>query len=435
MPSRARYDENGNIIIPGLGKASEGPSTKQKTEPAAEEKSVEETVEQWPEETEDEGLSEGLIIEANTTHEPANEHMPAFGGAELWEEVPETRYGMRDRAKDGMEVLRRQAQELRSVASSVLIEGVQQYGTSAADIGTAASGVHSVVRNGISGFWAFLRQPVWVPGRKRPKQYSRGTLFFVDVLRFGGTFATLFGVLFLSMNYQSFWEIFQSRLDPLGHTELIQNLQGETDDGLHKALRTPSVGGQAGDLLSILPHVGPPANRLIIPKLGLNVPIVTPSNTNLLKQDWTALESDIQTSLQEGVVHYPGTAIAGQAGNFFITGHSSYYPFMPGKYKSVFARLHELSIGDEYWVYFGGDKHRYVVQSKEEVKPSDVKVLDQPSNQRLSTLMTCTPVGTTLRRLVLVSQEVDPVTGIALAVGEHSTTAAAPMVQVESLPI
>jgi LPXTG-site transpeptidase (sortase) family protein len=97
--------------------------------------------------------------------------------------------------------------------------------------------------------------------------------------------------------------------------------------------------------------------------------------------------------------------------------------------------LGELKIGDEYWVYFRGDKHRYIVQSKEEVKPSDVKVLDQPSDQRLSTLMTCTPVGTTLRRLVVVAQEVDSVTGLALHVGEHGTTTAAPAVQVESLPI
>jgi len=59
--------------------------------------------------------------------------------------------------------------------------------------------------------------------------------------------------------------------------------------------------------------------------------------------------------------------------------------------------------------------------SKKEVKPSDVTVLDQPTNKRVSTIMTCTPVGTTLRRLIIKSQEIDPVTGIALQVGEKET--------------
>ena len=346
---------------------------------------------------------------------------------------------MHDLAWQQLQVLRSHALGLRlrlhAAAVGAAMEGAQQYGTSVRDFGQMAMGIGDVFRGGMRSVWAFLRQPVWVPGRKRPKQYSRGALFLLDVVRFGGTFALLFGILFITLNYESFWEIVRSRLDPLSHTQLVQNLQREVDNALQGQLRTPAITAKEGDLLSHLPLVGPPVNRLIIPKLGLNVPVVTPSNANLLKQDWSALETDIQAGLQDGVVHYPGTAVAGQAGNFFITGHSSYYPFLPGKYKSVFARLHELSPGDEYWVYFRGDKHRYVVQSRDEVKPSDVKVLDQPTDKRLSTLMTCTPVGTTLRRLVIVAQEVDPTTGIAMHVGDHATQAALPQVQVESLPI
>jgi len=134
------------------------------------------------------------------------------------------------------------------------------------------------------------------------------------------------------------------------------------------------------------------------------------------------------------VVHYPGTANPGQAGNFFVTGHSSYYPWSPGNFKTVFARLHLLEVGDEYWVYFGGDRHRYTIKGKKEVRPSDVTVLDQPSNRRISTLMTCTPVGTTLRRLIITAQETDPVTGAAMKVGERATQQA-PKYEMEALPI
>jgi sortase A len=180
--------------------------------------------------------------------------------------------------------------------------------------------------------------------------------------------------------------------------------------------------------------VGPPDNRIVIPALNLNVPLVTPKYEALLKGDWTQVEKDIQDALVSGVVHYPGTARPGQAGNFFVTGHSSYYPWAPGKYKNIFARLSDLKIGDEYWVYYGGDKHRYVIRSKKEVRPSDITVLDQPPDQRLSTLMTCTPVGTALRRLILVAEEVDPVNGTTLAVGERASQQA-PEFNMEALPM
>jgi LPXTG-site transpeptidase (sortase) family protein len=114
--------------------------------------------------------------------------------------------------------------------------------------------------------------------------------------------------------------------------------------------------------------------------------------------------------------------------------HSSNYLWIKSAYNTIGARLHELKAGDEYWVYYNGDRHRYIVKSTKEVSPSDVSVLDQPADERLSTLMTCTPVGTTLRRLVVVAQEVDPISGVPLKVGEHAIPAA-PKIGVSSLPI
>ena len=204
-----------------------------------------------------------------------------------------------------------------------------------------------------------------------------------------------------------------------------------------KLLRSPSLavsGDSNGNMLSFLPQVGPPTNRIIIPKLHLNVPLITPSYQSLLNEEWDELEEDIQDALQLGVVHYPGTARPGQAGNFFITGHSSYYPWAPGAYKSVFAGLHQLEPGDEYWIYYGGDKHRYIVQEKKEVKPTNVNVLDQPINKRIGTLMTCTPIGTTLRRLIITSQEVDPITSLPMDIGVKAEREL-PSLDVESLPI
>lgn len=305
-------------------------------------------------------------------------------------------------------------------------EGVNQYHVSFKDFHSFAFSIVGIFKAVIQGFWKFLTQPVWVMQKKdSPKKYSRGTLFVLDTVRFGGTFAAIFVALFVSLNYQSFWKIVTPYLDPLDRVQRNFGQQSEIDDALkEKLLRSPTLataGKEEGNLLSYLPTIGPPENRIIIPRLGLNVPLVTPSFESLLQEDWEGVEEDIQDALQYGVVHYPGTARPGQAGNFFVTGHSSYYPWAPGAYKTVFARMHEIQVGDEYWVYYGGDKHRYVVGGKKEVNPSDVSVLDQPTNRRVATLMTCTPVGTTLRRLILTAQEVDPITGVPMQVGQQET--------------
>lgn len=313
---------------------------------------------------------------------------------------------------------------------ATLTEGGRQFSASAKDSQRLGAALYDESSTLIGHLWYFLRQPVWVPRKgKSARKQSRGVLFVIDVARFGTTFAVIFGALFVALNYQSFWQIAAAELDPLAAV-------GQLSDG-NKGLQAHLEGADAGrrNELNVVPTVGPPDNRLIVPKLGLNVPIVNPPVDALLNEDWAKLEEDIQTGLQDGVVHYPGTARPGQAGNFFLTGHSSYYAWSEGDYKSVFARLAELSIGDEYWVYYGGDKHRYLVTSKYEVKPSDVHVLDQPTDSRLATLMTCTPLGTTLRRLIVAAQEIDPITGETLAVGEHATQAPLPKVKVEVLPI
>lgn len=330
-------------------------------------------------------------------------------------------------------------QQLVQTTTGILSETRRQYSASAEEAQVALVESLHGIRGGARALWSFLNQPVWIVKKnKKPKQYSRLSLFLIDSVRFGGTFAAIFIALFFSLNYQSFWQILSPHLDPLGETKALTALANDVDNALtEKLLKSPTLavaGATEGNLLSYLPMVGPPENRVIIPKLNLNVPLVTPSYESLLREDWENVEKDIQGALQDGVVHYPGTARPGQAGNFFITGHSSYYPWAPGKYKTVFARLHELDVGDEYWVYYGGDKHRYVVQSKKEVKPSDVTVLDQPVDKRISTMMTCTPVGTTLRRLIVTSVEVDHITGEPLKVGEQDSRAL-PKMQLEALPI
>ena len=151
--------------------------------------------------------------------------------------------------------------------------------------------------------------------------------------------------------------------------------------------------------------VAPPDDRIIIPRINKNVPIVGVSTENLINRDWAGLEADIQAALQLGVVHYPGTAEAGETGNVVITGHSSYFPWDPGRFKDVFALLHEIVVGDEVIVYRDQKPYRYRVYNTRVVTPDQVEVLTQEGEDRL-TLITCTPVGTNLKRLIVLAEPI-----------------------------
>lgn len=103
--------------------------------------------------------------------------------------------------------------------------------------------------------------------------------------------------------------------------------------------------------------------------------------------------------------HFPGTAIPGDIGNTFITGHSVLPQFAdPKNYRAIFTKLSEMEVGDTIFVEIEGKKLEYVVQYSKVVDPKDLSVLlpITPSGRNL-TLMTCVPPGTNSKRLVVIT--------------------------------
>lgn len=145
-------------------------------------------------------------------------------------------------------------------------------------------------------------------------------------------------------------------------------------------------------------EIVPQGSRLMIPAINVDAPVVFVSSRN---------EKKIQEGLQNGVVHYSGTATPGEIGNTFITGHSSNYWWAPGKYNNVFIFLDKLKAGDKAVAYHQGKKFIYTVKSKEVVSPKDFKILAQTDTPTM-TLMTCTPPGTSWKRLVVRLDRTDP---------------------------
>lgn len=108
--------------------------------------------------------------------------------------------------------------------------------------------------------------------------------------------------------------------------------------------------------------------------------------------------------LTKGLVHLPGSALPGEKGNVFISGHSALSPLF-GLKKAPFAKLTDLKIGDEIFVEDESTKFTYKVVEIKVVDPNDLSVVSAPDNLgRYISLMTCVPPGLNLKRLIVLGK-------------------------------
>lgn len=138
------------------------------------------------------------------------------------------------------------------------------------------------------------------------------------------------------------------------------------------------------------------ANQLIIPSLGISAPLIYVSEKS---------EAVYQKALEGGAVHFPGTANPGEAGNAYFFGHSSDYFWSKGKYKTVFATLPSVKIGESIFISdAAGAKYEYKVIESKKVAANDTSVLAQDLTRQILTLQTSYPVGTALARWVVIAK-------------------------------
>lgn len=146
-----------------------------------------------------------------------------------------------------------------------------------------------------------------------------------------------------------------------------------------------------------------PEPKVIIPKINVDAPVV---------YDVTSLEeNEIQSKLKNGVVHYPipgADGFPGQKGNTVLLGHSSNDVFDDGAYKFVFVQLDKLNKGDTFYLHYNGTRYTYSVKEKKIINPDQVSELVIPSDAPIATLVTCTPPGTALQRLIVIADQISP---------------------------
>lgn len=123
-----------------------------------------------------------------------------------------------------------------------------------------------------------------------------------------------------------------------------------------------------------------------------------------LKIDTSPVDVD-SNDLSKRLAHLPGSALPGEKGNVFISGHSAISWIFSGFQKAIFAKLMDLKKGDQILVSADGTNFTYQVVETRVVDPTDLSVVNPPDNLgRYITLMTCVPPGLNTKRLVVLGK-------------------------------
>lgn len=116
---------------------------------------------------------------------------------------------------------------------------------------------------------------------------------------------------------------------------------------------------------------------------------------------------EIQRHLENGLVHIKDSAEPGQQGTVILTGHSSNYAWSKGDYKTVFAALLQAQVGDTINLKHRGNLYTYVVKEVYEVTPDRIDLMNAKGTVDLR-LITCTPLGSTKKRLIVDAVQTTP---------------------------
>lgn len=154
--------------------------------------------------------------------------------------------------------------------------------------------------------------------------------------------------------------------------------------------------------------------NIIAPDIGLKAAIVFPASANL---------DVLNNALTRGVVHYPGSALPGEAGNVFLFGHSTGLKVVNNKNFAVFNNLARLKAGDIVRLRYGSREYWYQVRSLAIKKAGEALVdLHPQAGQRLLTLSTCRIFGAKEDRYVVEAEFVKsyPLRSLLSAAGTSS---------------
>lgn len=115
-----------------------------------------------------------------------------------------------------------------------------------------------------------------------------------------------------------------------------------------------------------------------------------------------AIVSTSDYDLSKHLVNYQGTSTPGNLGNSVIFGHSTLPRlFDPTDYKTIFAKVHNLKVGDQIFTTTDSITYKYKIFNIYIIDAEDTSVFAQTYDNSYLTLVTCTPPGTIWKRLII----------------------------------
>lgn len=158
------------------------------------------------------------------------------------------------------------------------------------------------------------------------------------------------------------------------------DIEGEIEDN--------SPGNSDGEPENVKPQMTvKPIGIIKIPKIDVNLPI---------------LKDATKRNMLIGAGWLSETSKPGDIGNAALAAHRSY------TYGRFFNRLDEIDIGDEFLIEFGGEEYRYTVFNKLVIEPTDRSVLARNKEDKIVTLITCTPIKVATHRLIIQGKIDEP---------------------------
>lgn len=240
---------------------------------------------------------------------------------------------------------------------------------------------------------------IYVKNTPKPQKFRKKILpqhkkFLASILMFGGLFlfiSVLFPIIQFQIEYSS---KFNQIINPLSSQFYNRSgsVLGEINNNTDYTQLSSWFINDSGVTVPSIDTVAYASYTISIPKLKIDAANVLVGSSDLKKS----------------LIQYPQTALPGQFGSPVIFGHSVLPQFYnPKSYLTIFSTLYKLKTGDEIYIDYDSVHYKYVVSEMYEVQPTDLSVLEQRFDGRYLTLITCSPPGTILRRLVIKAQIAD----------------------------
>jgi len=116
-------------------------------------------------------------------------------------------------------------------------------------------------------------------------------------------------------------------------------------------------------------------------------------------------------ALKNGVAHALGSGLPGVVSSInrsiYLFAHSTSAPSLVTQYNAQFYLLHKLEVGDEIEIVFWNKSYKYRVTDKKTVAADDTSFLVPQTEKEILILATCTPPGTTWKRLIVIAERIE----------------------------